>query len=146
VSNDGQVAAENVEITESFDEGLYYYYSSSVGGVNYLYGSGEFTLQVGTLDAGESQTIDVYLYLNSATPGEASHLTVVNSSTPDIDIFNNADEGSASFYRDGDQDVVEGDLSIAVETADPGGVVGEQSSYTLRITNNGNDDVQGVRL
>src|SRR5690606_17961068 len=45
-----------------------------------------------------------------------------------------------------EEDPVEGDLSIAVETADPGGVVGEASGYTLRITNNGDQDVQGVRL
>jgi uncharacterized repeat protein (TIGR01451 family) len=152
----GVVVDERFDLLGSTDDDVYSYYYINNGNYNYqsLYSETGFQLDFGDVAAGATETISLTLDLSywvTVPVGglEVAHRTAVTSNGFDRDISNNFDDGMVTFYDaaiEPTQTQGSADLSVALLSSTGGKFVGDDASYTLRVTNNGPDRAPAVRL
>ncbi|MBP0441379.1 DUF4214 domain-containing protein [Tianweitania sediminis] len=143
LTNEGAATAKGVVFTESYTAGAYYYYDTDAG-ADYLTSTDNlFSVEVGDIAAGASETINITLYRNGNDAEIVSHSSAASTTSFDDDLLNNTDDGLVSFVE-----VVPtyADLSVELVTAAGNGAVGDQASYTLRVTNSGPEGADNVIL
>ena len=137
VTNDGPDAAENVVLTDNILDSIIDTEYSIDGGTTFTPWEG--TLDLGTLLAGESQTILIRGTVSDTATGPIANTATVTSTTSDP----NPDNNTSAV----DVDIVpEADVSV-VKSASPNPVQPEQIlTYTIVVSNNGPDVAEDVVL
>jgi len=134
VTNNGPSAAMDVVLTDILPAGL------TQVGVTPSIGSWTAPLwTIGTLNSGQSETLQLFVNVNSnnALGAQINNVASVNSSTFDPDLNNNTDNVVITVYNYADLMVTKTANSSTV-------IAGDIVTYTISVTNNGPSVAQNV--
>ncbi|HSG61876.1 MAG TPA: DUF11 domain-containing protein, partial [Pseudomonadales bacterium] len=138
VTNDGVDTAENVVMTDALPAGLEFVSSDSA---NYNATTGKWS--VGDMAANTSQTLKITAKVVAVTA--INNVAEVTSDTYDPDRSNNKDDGSNDPNGNNQLiDVPEADLKVSKVVDNPSPIYGENVTYTIVVTNDGNDTAENV--
>ena len=129
VTNDGAGALTNIVLTDILPEGLTYVSSSPEAAVG---ADGSISWLIDSLDAEASASVT--LVATTGDPGE-----IVNTSTV------NSDEGATATAQ-ATTLVTKSDLSITKTADNPSPLLGQQTVFTIVVTNNGNAIASNVSV
>lgn len=115
VNNGGPSAAENVVLTDNIPSGLMGAEYSTDGGISFQPWSG--SLDLGTLENGESRTILIRGTVNSQATGVITNTASVSSSTPDPNPDNNTSTFTVGILTPRCQALVDLVQSVALQEA-----------------------------
>ena len=129
VTNDGAGALTNIVLTDILPEGLTYVSSSPEAAVG---ADGTISWLIESLDAEATATVS--LVATTGEPGE-----IVNTSTVD------SDEGATATAQ-ATTLVTRSDLAITKTVDNPSPLLGQQTVFTIAVTNNGNAVASNVSV
>ncbi len=138
VTNHGPSAADGVSLSDELPAGLSNATYSLDGGAKTAWSS---PLDLGTMAAGTSHTIEIYADVDPGLTGTLSNTATVSSDTsePAQDQYPNSDTCANTVTSQTDLEVVKTDATDPV-------VAGEDLSYKVTVTNHGPSDATGVEV
>ncbi|RXM44993.1 gliding motility-associated C-terminal domain-containing protein [Flavobacterium sp. YO64] len=146
VTNDGPGDASGVKVKDLLPAGFTYLTNSATSGI-YNYATGIWT--TGTVNNGETQTLDIYAKVNPPT-GAANEYTneteIIASNMPDPDSTPNNGVKTEDDYDSIQINVSIADLSLDKTVSNKNPNVDEVITFTLQLNNEGPSQATGVAV
>lgn len=146
VTNDGPGDASGVRVKDLLPAGFTYLTNSATNGI-YNYATGIWT--TGTVNNGETQTLDIYAKVNPPT-GAANEYTneteIIASNMPDPDSTPNNGVKTEDDYDSIQINVSIADLSLEKTVSNKNPNVDEVITFTLQLNNEGPSQATGVAV
>ena len=146
VTNDGPGDASGVKVKDLLPAGFTYLTNSATSGI-YNYATGIWT--TGTVNNGETQTLDIYAKVNLPT-GAANEYTneteITASNMPDPDSTPNNGVKTEDDYDSIQINVSIADLSLDKTVSNKNPNVDEVITFTLKLNNDGPSQATGVAV
>lgn len=146
VTNDGPGDASGVKVKDLLPAGFTYLTNSATSGI-YNYATGIWT--TGTVNNGETQTLDIYAKVNPPT-GAANEYTneteITASNMPDPDSTPNNGVKTEDDYDSIQINVSIADLSLDKTVSNKNPNVDEVITFTLKLNNEGPSQATGVAV